>query len=271
MRKVGRYYQPTSAHPPSQHVGTSFHIYLCTTSHLAAERPVPCIMSATVVMKTLTATDQESLLTFSSTSVPGTVVNASLNGSGDSLPSLILRLTVAGFIDIKPAIDSTDSVLTARLPDYAAGTSVSLANRPHPWPSTSGTHASQFALALSSDGSGVPAVDEADLLASDRVKSDGPLGCAPASDGTGKRKPCKNCSCGLKDIDGDSDEDGAVKAALATNGDGVVDTISAAKSGCGSCSLGDAFRCAGCPYLGLPPFKPGEKVALPTSLMTSDI
>lgn len=79
---------------------------------------------------------------------------------------------------------------------------------------------------------------------------------------TGKRKACKGCSCGL------ADELDAERAAA--NPTEAKASSADAKSSCGSCYLGDAFRCASCPYLGMPAFKPGEKVALTDGLLQAD-
>jgi hypothetical protein len=67
---------------------------------------------------------------------------------------------------------------------------------------------------------------------------------AKAGDDCGGRKACDDCSCGR---------------AEAENGKAQAPTQPIKSSSCGKCNLGDAFRCASCPYLGKPAFKAGEE------------
>ncbi|XP_056596507.1 anamorsin [Triplophysa dalaica] len=100
------------------------------------------------------------------------------------------------------------------------------------------------------DDDDVDLVDSDTLLDADDLKKPDPtsLKMSCGEDSIKKKKACKNCTCGLAD-ELEQDSKAAQKASLP-------------KSSCGSCYLGDAFRCASCPYLGMPAFKPGEKVLL---------
>ena len=86
---------------------------------------------------------------------------------------------------------------------------------------------------------------------------------------TGKRRrACKDCTCGLaqrieaEDQAKRSDADQALAKLKADDLAEVDFTVQGKVGSCGNCALGDAFRCDGCPYVGLPAFKPGEEVRL---------
>ncbi|NXY88734.1 CPIN1 protein, partial [Alcedo cyanopectus] len=87
-------------------------------------------------------------------------------------------------------------------------------------------------------------LDSDELLDSEDLKKPDPASLrAPSCKEMGKKKACKNCTCGLAE-------------------ELEQEKSSQPKSACGNCYLGDAFRCASCPYLGMPAFKPGEKILL---------
>lgn len=128
---------------------------------------------------------------------------------------------------------------------------------------------------------------ESDLLS--RVNVVVPKKCE-LPNGKRRRKACKDCTCGLKELE-EAEVDNSKQlqnsilnkmVQLATaeaikieerfknnkvkfTEDELTEidfTVEGKKGGCGSCALGDAFRCDGCPYLGLPPFKPGEAITI---------
>ncbi len=74
-----------------------------------------------------------------------------------------------------------------------------------------------------------------------------------------RRKACKNCVCGRAELEAKAEAEGK-----------TLETGGPPPGGCGNCSRGDAFRCAGCPYRGTPGWNVAEggKVQL---TLTDDI
>ncbi|XP_067621169.1 anamorsin homolog [Eurosta solidaginis] len=159
------------------------------------------------------------------------------------------ELKLSGFINV--TINKEDGTLTAQKPNYETGSAVKL---------SFGKHSTQKTTSIwkvNGDGD-EELIDEDDLLDEEDKKKPDPESLRVCGT-TGKRKACKNCSCGLAE---ELESEAAQKA--------KTDTANA-KSSCGSCYLGDAFRCSTCPYLGMPAFKPGEKVELAGNLLNDDI
>ncbi|KAI0407923.1 cytokine-induced anti-apoptosis inhibitor 1, Fe-S biogenesis-domain-containing protein [Xylaria palmicola] len=115
-------------------------------------------------------------------------------------------------------------------------------------------------------------IDEDTLLTEEDINRtiQPPAECIPK---IGKRRrACKDCTCGLaakleaedkaRRAKADADLD-VLKLGADDLDDLALDfTVKGKVGSCGSCSLGDAFRCADCPYLGLPAFRPGEEVTI---------
>ncbi|CAG4947171.1 unnamed protein product [Parnassius apollo] len=144
-------------------------------------------------------------------------------------------LKLNGFVNV---IEGPDNLYTAEKSKFEVGSKVSLnlGQKPAVW------KLDETVEEVWSGANDDDIIDADQLLDEDDLKKPDKQSLRVCAT-TGKRKACADCSCGLaEELRGETKE--------------------TPKSSCGSCYLGDAFRCATCPYLGMPAFKPGEKVLL---------
>ncbi|KAL4864410.1 Fe-S cluster assembly protein dre2 [Aspergillus spectabilis] len=113
-------------------------------------------------------------------------------------------------------------------------------------------------------------IDEDTLLSADDLKRPivPPPECQPKA---GKRRrACKDCTCGLaaqleaedKERRDTADQSLNVLKLESDDLNELDFTVQGKTGSCGNCALGDAFRCDGCPFIGLPAFKPGQEVQI---------
>ncbi|KAL5552996.1 hypothetical protein UlMin_040397 [Ulmus minor] len=163
------------------------------------------------------------------------------------------KLLLAGFLEVQTiqfksvlAAEVQSSMVKAKKPSWKIGSSFAIKKAPKSSPIVQ--------IDVDSD-----LIDEDSLLTEEDLKKPQitPVGDCEVG---ATRKACKNCSCGRAEA-----EEKVEKLGL------TVDLLDNPQSACGSCGLGDAFRCGTCPYKGLPPFKLGEKVSLSGNFLAADI
>jgi hypothetical protein len=182
---------------------------------------------------------------------PGGKLIVQEDGSEDTLKK---NLMLSGFTNTQ--VDSQNNkIITAEKPKWETGTKAAITLKPKAAPAAAPAPAT-WTLDADEDEE---LVDEDELLTEEDLKR--PLPATANGDDCevgagGGRKACDNCSCGRAD--------GVVQKL-------TKDMIENPTSGCGSCSLGDAFRCGGCPYRGLPAFEMGKKIELPADFLLADL
>jgi hypothetical protein len=184
-----------------------------------------------------------------------------LTTKGSDFPKQML---FAGFSGVAAEDAEGDMVeVTAQKPEHQGGSAkLSFLKRKQPAPAPTSAKGSAWTLASDDlNDEDVELEDEDDLLERETVKvaKTDPADCGPKG---GKKKACKNCTCGRKEEEEEEAKEQAAGAKPKPTGTDGVFIQGAPKSACGSCGLGDAFRCSTCPYLGKPAFKDGDVVKL---------
>jgi len=189
-----------------------------------------------------------------------------------SIADISSQLTTSGFNVLTSALSDGDVIAQKPAHSTAGSSTTALPLRRKVDPAKKASKKALWTLSAPS----TPSIDAESLLTdADRQRPE-PT-CEPAVKGGPRRKKaCKNCTCGLAELEAeelaqskvvllDGAESGQALEIAQSEKDRLVAAAAAAPkatSSCGNCYLGDAFRCSGCPYRGLPAFKPGEKVEL---------
>ncbi|XP_021724661.1 anamorsin homolog [Chenopodium quinoa] len=172
--------------------------------------------------------------------------------SDNILSSLERKILVAGFLEPEASQQQPDAFsgvqtiqVKAKKPSWKIGSSFSL-------------KASKGLPKVQIDDD-MDLIDEDTLLTEEDLKKPQLPAVGDCEVGS-TRKACKNCSCGRAE-----EEQKVEKLGL------KMEQLDNPQSACGSCGLGDAFRCSTCPYKGLPAFKLGDKVSLSSNFLDADI
>lgn len=184
-----------------------------------------------------------------------------LQGADLDSGKLVYDLKLSGFINVHQEPGDGQSIeVTCSKPSYEIGSSATLpfaaASNETGEPSDDVSKIWSLSAQDMLDGE-VDLVDPDQLISEEDLKKPDPSALKAVCGGEKKRRACRNCSCGLAE---ELDREAAAKAAAKEQ----------PKSSCGNCYLGDAFRCASCPYRGLPAFKPGEKIVLTEDQLAVD-
>jgi len=172
------------------------------------------------------------------------------------------NLTITGFVSPKINSSGVFIEIIAKKPEWETGTVQPIKIRKKnpvekPAPVTWKTNIESDLMDESE------LLDDADKVKPDMVAIRAQFDCGAGAATGGKA--CKNCSCGRAELE--------AKGGVVTKTKLTLDMLEnpGIESSCGSCGLGDAFRCSGCPYRGLPTFKPGEKIVLPDDFFIDQI
>jgi len=186
-----------------------------------------------------------------------------------AVDDIFLSLSLAGFVDVGQSVGPLDpatvsalfgsvpagvgaATITARKPSWRVGAAAPL-KRSKLVPDSAPIAPKKNVWKIAALDNDLQELNEDDLLETEDLKLPSKQADDCEFDGNGKAKACKDCTCGRAEADFEAS---APAVPLERKPAATV------KSACGSCYLGDAFRCPTCPSLGLPAYKPGDTVKL---------